>query len=231
MTSHTHTYSISESAIKNFVPTWLYIKRHSITGMLYFGKTVSKDVNKYKGSGTLWLRIIKKHGKEHVETLWSELFTDIHEMSEFATSFSIAMNIIESDCWANLIIENGLNGGIVGLKHSKDAIEKMSKVATGKKRSEESKRNMSKAGLGRKLSEETKMKMASSKTGVKQSEQSIKKRVLSNTGKKRSEESKRNMSKAGLGRTHWNDGIRNYRIRVGAHPDPNWFRGDIKNRR
>lgn len=52
-----------------YTPTYLYIKQHTITGKLYFGKTI-KDPEKYMGSGTHWKRHINKHGKEHVETLW-----------------------------------------------------------------------------------------------------------------------------------------------------------------
>lgn len=44
-----------------FRPTFLYIKQHTITGKLYFGKT-SKNLDKmlsYKGSGKYWLDHIK----------------------------------------------------------------------------------------------------------------------------------------------------------------------------
>lgn len=38
---------------RTFEPTYLYIKQHSITGKLYFGKTV-KNPEKYNGSGSPW---------------------------------------------------------------------------------------------------------------------------------------------------------------------------------
>ena len=50
-------------------PTYLYIKQHTKTGLLYFGKTVN-DPNKYHGSGKRWVKHIKKHGKQYIETLW-----------------------------------------------------------------------------------------------------------------------------------------------------------------
>ena len=91
-------------------PTYLYIKQHSVTGLKYFGKTVKKDPIKYKGSGTRWSHHIKKHGKQFVETIWlSELYTNT-SIVEHALHFSVENNIVESDDWANLIPENGLDG-------------------------------------------------------------------------------------------------------------------------
>ena len=93
-----------------FKPTYLYIKQHSITGKLYFGKTI-KDPEKYLGSGKHWLRHIKKHGKEHVVNLWYCLFLDGESIKEFALNFSIQENIVDSEQWLNLVNENGLDGG------------------------------------------------------------------------------------------------------------------------
>ena len=93
-------------------PTVLYIKQHSITKKKYFGKT-TQDILKYNGSGKRWSRHIKKHGKEHVITLWvSEPYTDSITISEFALAFSRDNNIVESELWANMKPENGLDGGI-----------------------------------------------------------------------------------------------------------------------
>lgn len=95
-----------------FTPTFLYIKRHIDTGILYFGKT-TKDPIKYKGSGILWKRILSKYGN-NVETLWFCLFLDQDSCTEFALMFSKQENIAKSDLWANLIEENGLDGAPVG---------------------------------------------------------------------------------------------------------------------
>ena len=94
-----------------FTPTYLYIKRHKITGLKYFGKTVKSDPFSYLGSGTRWTRHIRKHGTEHVETVWCQLFTTKEELVSFATEFSVKNNITESQEWANLDIETGLDGG------------------------------------------------------------------------------------------------------------------------
>lgn len=96
---------------KNFKPTRLYIKQHSITKKLYFGRTSKKDPYKYLGSGSYWTKHIKKHGIEHVKTLWCQLFFDEKSINEFAINFSQENNIVESDNWANIIVEDGLSSG------------------------------------------------------------------------------------------------------------------------
>jgi hypothetical protein len=98
-------------------PTYLYIKQHSITGLKYFGKTI-KDPYTYNGSGKHWTNHIKKHGKEHIKTLWvSEPYTDT-SIVEVALKFSAENDIVNSKKWANLMPENGLDGGSEkGRKH------------------------------------------------------------------------------------------------------------------
>lgn len=98
-----------------FAPTWLYVKRHRLTGLKYFGKTI-RDPIKYIGSGRYWKNHINIHGRD-VETVWCELFTDKNSLIEFAELFSEFYNIVNevdingNKCWANEIPENGLQGG------------------------------------------------------------------------------------------------------------------------
>lgn len=115
-----------------FTPAHLYIKQHTVTGKLYFGKTINNPL-KYDGSGTHWVRHIKKHGKEHIVTLWYELFTDKDEIQRFALSFSEDMNIVESKQWLNAKMENGLDGFYPGHKHSAETNLKNSNSHKGKK--------------------------------------------------------------------------------------------------
>ena len=91
-------------------PTYLYIKQHNKTGLLYFGKTTNNP-EIYQGSGLHWLRHLKVHGARDVTTLWYCLFTERDELVKFATLFSVSNNIVESVDWANLKPENGLDGG------------------------------------------------------------------------------------------------------------------------
>lgn len=97
--------------VKIYKPTWLYIKRHTKTGLLYFGKTCLKDPVKYLGSGTYWKKHLKVHGSEFVETIWLELFEDKESLTEFAIFFSEFNDIVNSEKWANFIMEDGLGGG------------------------------------------------------------------------------------------------------------------------
>jgi hypothetical protein len=92
------------SIYKPFKPTFLYIKQHTITGLMYFGKT-TKNPEKYLGSGSYWVRHIKKHGKQYVINLWYCLFYNELECREFALQFSKQHNIVESKEWANQIPE------------------------------------------------------------------------------------------------------------------------------
>ena len=64
MTSTSIYDCITEQVIANFKPTRLYIKRHSITGVLYLGKTVTtgKKFESYYGGGIVWARHLKVHG-------------------------------------------------------------------------------------------------------------------------------------------------------------------------
>ena len=87
---------------------YLYIKTHNTTGLKYFGKTTKTDYHKYKGSGTYWLKHIKKHGYDVTTELVGVFNTD--DVRDYAVKFSIDNNIVESKEWANLEIETGLDG-------------------------------------------------------------------------------------------------------------------------
>lgn len=106
------------SAMNIYTPTYLYIKKHTVTGLRYFGKTIKNPVT-YCGSGKLWTRHIKKHGKEHVVTEWYQLFESEEELVTYALTFSKDNDIVNSAEWANLMEENGISGGYVKNNHLK----------------------------------------------------------------------------------------------------------------
>lgn len=121
----------SDSPNGKFKPTYLYIKEHSVTGLKYFGKTISKDPIKYLGSGTYWARHLEKHGKL-VNTLWYRLFTDKDELKSYALTFSRENNIVESKEWANLKPEDGLRGGgVKGIKIKPHTEDHKKKIRSG----------------------------------------------------------------------------------------------------
>lgn len=133
-----------------FIPTYLYIKQHTKTGKLYFGKTASNPET-YKGSGKHWKSHIKLHGKEYVVTLWYHLYDNPFDLVADALSMSKAFNIIESESWLNLKDENGLDGGssggeyhpLRGRKFTTEHKEKIAKARLGKKHSQETKDRLS----------------------------------------------------------------------------------------
>ena len=102
--------------MNDFTATWLMIKQHKATGLKYFCKTSLYDPVKYLGSGTYWTRHLAEHGSE-VETLWYQLFEDKDAIMTYALSFSAENNIVDAvdengrKIWANLIPENGIDGG------------------------------------------------------------------------------------------------------------------------
>jgi len=110
---------------------YLYIKTHNVTGLKYFGKTTRKDPVTYTGSGKYWKTHLKKHGNNFTTEIIKTFSTE-KECSSFAVEFSLNHNIIESNRWANLINENGLDGAPQGNKISDSVKQKISKSLIGK---------------------------------------------------------------------------------------------------
>jgi hypothetical protein len=150
------------------VNTYLYIKRHTITGLKYFGKTTKQDPYAYLGSGKLWLRHIKKHGKEFVVTDWVRLFANETELVEFALNFSKENNIVKSTEWANLMDEDGKHGSAKGRIVSAETRAKHSVIHTGKIISPEQRRQISARHKGKTISPEVCRNMAAASPHRKQ---------------------------------------------------------------
>ena len=163
---------------------YLYVKQHSVTGLKYFGKTTQNDPYKYKGSGLYWSNHIKKHGN-FIETvdLWG--FDNQEMCTEFALTFSKNNDIVESEEWANLQEENGLDGGAKGRTFSAETRAKLSLAAKGNK-----------ANKGKTHSEETKTKMSLANKG----------KTSGFKGKTCSAETRAKMSLAKKGKTSGNKG-------------------------
>lgn len=86
---------------------YLYVKTHP-TGLKYLGKTVN-DPHKYKGSGTHWIRHLKKHGEQHHTKI---LFKTNNKelLKKMAIYFSKLWSVSESKEWANIVPEQGDGG-------------------------------------------------------------------------------------------------------------------------
>jgi len=169
----------------SFKPTYLYIKTHQTTGLKYFGKTTN-DPYRYYGSGVYWLRHLKEHGYK-IDTKVLGLFDNYKECKEFAINFSIKENIVESNEWANLRIENGLDGGDTG-RTNYGPLSAESKLKISKKNKGKIPYNKGTKGLcpGNKSprSAETKQKLRESLLGRKRSQESINKQQIRNRLKK-----------------------------------------------
>lgn len=161
-----------------FIPTYLYIKQHTITGKLYFGKTTKANPIKYLGSGKHWKSHIKQHGKEHVITLWYQLYDNVFDLVADALSMSYSLDIVNSKSWLNIIDENGLdgNGGnkidfsirigtFTGKSHTEQTKKLLSYYMTGENNHQFGKRGAKSHMYGRIHSDETKRKMSKSQSG------------------------------------------------------------------
>lgn len=163
---------------KVFIPTYLYIKQHTITGKLYLGITIQQPET-YPGSGNHWKDHLKVHGNE-VKTLWYCLFYSQEELNTFALMCSQQWNIVESDEWANLIEETGIGGGApkgrkpwnkgktVGpaSEESKFKNSLSNKLRQRQPHSLHTKDAISKANTGKKRTKEQKQRLAESRTGI-----------------------------------------------------------------
>lgn len=118
--------------------TWLYVKRCNHCGLLYFGKTV-RDPYTYLGSGSKWIKHMQRHGKEHIETLKVKLYTDEERCMRAALNFSEEHDIVKArredgrKIWANLVPENGLDGGLGTSTLSRYKQKKIGRGNRGKK--------------------------------------------------------------------------------------------------
>lgn len=158
---------------------YLYKKTHNITGLQYLGKTSNKNPQAYKGSGTIWIRHISKHGYDVTTEILKECENN-EDVKHWGKYYSDLWNVVEDPAWANLKVEEGDGGarkgqiawnkGLKGFyKHSPEANARQSERQTGTKRkplNEATKAKIREKLLGRKkgpTSIETKAKISATK--------------------------------------------------------------------
>jgi hypothetical protein len=191
--------------------TYLYIKTHRVTGLKYFGKTVH-DPFVYNGSGSYWTKHLQKHGYDlDTEIYFSS--DNIDEVKEVAERFSKEQNIVESNEWANLCPETGIDGGsIPGIDGLKNIIESRKSIVF----SNEWREKMSKAKLGKACPETVKSKIS----------QSMVNKPSNRLGKTNSDKHRKKISEANSGTKWWNNGEK--MIRSHKSPGDGWKRGMLK---
>lgn len=86
----------------------LYVKQHNQTLLKYLGKT-TQDPYKYKGSGIHWKRHLKIHGND-VDTYIIGTYETKEALKEAGLYYSKVWNVVKSDKWANLKLEEGDGG-------------------------------------------------------------------------------------------------------------------------
>jgi len=141
-----------------FIPTFLYIKQHPSTGLLYLGKTI-KNPLKYKGSGKYWRRHLDKHGSD-INTLWYCLYIDKEELVKAAKSLSLICNVVSDENWANLEEETGLGCDVDTIKKRVE-INKTHQTYKNMQKPE-ARRRAALSRVGQKDTENTKLKKAKS---------------------------------------------------------------------
>lgn len=120
----------------------------------------------YLGSGKKWKRHFKKYGKEHIKTLDVWGFDDQELCTEFALRFSRDNDIVNSTEWANLIEENGRDGGNI----SKTTRNKIANTLTDFYQSDDGiakRKRLSDNMKKRVVSEETREKIRQSRSKIK----------------------------------------------------------------
>ena len=87
----------------------LFLKTHN-KGLKYLCKSEQEEWKKYLGSGVYWKRYLKIYGKG-IETKLLFETNDLEEFKKVCLAESKERNIVESEDYANLIMENGVDGG------------------------------------------------------------------------------------------------------------------------
>jgi len=168
------------------MPIYLYVKTHNKTGLKYLGQTSAKDPHKYHGSGVYWKLHLKKHGYDYTTKIIKECQSK-EELKDLGTYYSNLWNVIESDEWANLKIEQG-DGG----RQSVEVRKRISEAGKGR----------IPWNKGKSIWTEEDRKQIGERNRLRgpQSADTIAKRISKNTGKKRTDEQKKIASNAQKGR-------------------------------
>tara|TARA_Y200000002_G_scaffold373685_1_gene373206 strand:- start:536 stop:1759 length:1224 start_codon:yes stop_codon:yes gene_type:complete len=88
---------------------FLLLKTHRKTGLKYLCYTTKSDPFKYKGSGKRWRLHLRKHGAD-LETKILGVFDNEEQLKELGRHYSKLWDVVKSDEFANLRVEEGDGG-------------------------------------------------------------------------------------------------------------------------
>jgi len=140
---------------------YLYIKTSPL-GLKYLGKTTQNPFT-YIGSGKYWKSHLNHHGFKIADIKTEILFesSNIEIFREKAIEYSKYFNIVESDEWANLMMEDGIGGGgMKGRIVTEETREKIRKANKGKPCLPETRKKIGKANKDRVPTLETRNKLS-----------------------------------------------------------------------
>lgn len=168
---------------------WIYLTTNIVNGKIYVGKhEISKDkklnVN-YIGSGELFKRAVKKHGKENFKRKILRLCYSLHELRVWEHVY-----IVKHKSYIRSIGYNIAKGDVNTSEYNPAKLpevrKKISETRQGSTLSDETKRKISENNKGKKRSIKTRQKISKNNVGFK--------------GKKHSDVSKQKMSNSLKGR-------------------------------
>ena len=103
------------------------IKTHNVTGLKYLCVSTKADYNSYCGSGVKWRNHLQYHGFDFSTTVLYESQNRNEIFRAVCLYYSNLYDVVNSDEWANLILEDG-NTGSAFYKHSAQQRIERSKI-------------------------------------------------------------------------------------------------------
>lgn len=213
---------------------YLYIKQHNQTKLRYLGQTKS-DPYKYKGSGTFWMRHLRKYGNAvTTEVLVST--EDYDELVKWGLFYSQKYDVVKDRGWANLKEENGIGGfDHINNENKQLYVKKTASTInnwTNEKRAEVAAKKANK-GTKNGMYGTCRAGVLNPRWGADVTDDTKKKISMANKGKKRSDEVKQMLSD--VQKTLWTPERRratSERLKNSGHKPPSpkgllwWKKGD-----
>ena len=176
-------------------------KHTSPSGKVYIGITGIDPVKRWKqgySHNRHFSMAIKKYGWENISSEIIARNLTQKDACEMEISLIKEYNSANRNYGYN--ISTGGESGRLGVKASKESIEKMRAAKVGKKLTEEHKKKISESEKGKIVSKETREKLRIANTGKKHTEEAKRKLSKIATGRKVSEETKKKKSMMNSGK-------------------------------